>query len=860
MSLMIDSARFIKVVQHLIKEKGLTQAELAEKSGLSRSQLSRLLSGKNKRVQQSTVDKVLAGFEISKKEFLALLPDKSIVSKPKSPPQKTIYSDRLPTVVGQFIGRAAELEILDEAWANTDVNILQFIAPGGTGKTKLLREWLNTRRDKITSIMAWSFYSQGASIDKQISTSPFFDHALKILNAEQKTFSSDEDKGDYLATLLREKQCLLVLDGLEPLQHADAANRGELKDRALARLLKNLAGQSGTFCVITSRIAVYELSDRVSVKTHKLQNLEINDALALLKSLAVHGNEETLLKAVKDYAGHALALSLLGNLLRLRYRGDISKLDALPNLLQKSGDKTSRHAFKVMKAYEEWFEGTPELSVLYILGLFDHPVETEVFEALWRADIVGLSDRFQKVEWLSAIDSLRHDHRILANTAPEEQNTKTPQTLDCHPLIREYFGGQLEVNKPESWRAAHEYLYEYYKTVPEQVQPDTLEKMRPLFHAIKHGCSAGLHQKTFVDVYLPRVSRGTERYLSSKLGGISDEIALAANYFKKPWDTFHEGLSQELEHSLIPLVAVSLNALGRAAEVIEALINFTQMMAKQKEWERAVILSKILSNQHLTLGRLTDALETAKLGIRYSDYLNDPRKRAESRALYAKTLHQIGDKALALSVFKESEDMYLAEGFDSLYPYSTLGYYDLMIDLGESSSIWEKLKQQKILSNDVNTTNIPILEVTLATLTVANIVFLVGDYPSAIDAAELVVTNLYKSGRQDLIPLGLLTRAKISRKTGDFSKSHQDLKEVYDIANSAGMRLYLTDYHLEMAQLLLKQWQQKLLDDSAQLDIQKQIASAVKLIEETGYHRRDAEIEALIGPSQEKQKKWSEEW
>ena len=32
------------------------------------------------------------------------------------------------------------------------------------------------------------------------------------------------------------------------------------------------------------------------------------------------------------------------------------------------------------------------------------------------------------------------------------------------------------------------------------------------------------------------------------------------------------------------------------------------------------------------------------------------------------------------------------------------------------------------------------------------------------------------------------------------------------------------------------------------------------VIEETGYHRRDAEIEALIGPSQEKQKKWSEEW
>ena len=55
---------------------------------------------------------------------------------------------------------------------------------------------------------------------------------------------------------------MLVLDGLEPLQHGGAAMRGELKDKAIRQLLRQLARHPCGLCIITTRIALHELSDR----------------------------------------------------------------------------------------------------------------------------------------------------------------------------------------------------------------------------------------------------------------------------------------------------------------------------------------------------------------------------------------------------------------------------------------------------------------------------------------------------------------------------------------------------------------------------------------------------------------------
>ncbi|MCB1985082.1 MAG: TIR and AAA domain-containing protein [Burkholderiales bacterium] len=236
-----------------------------------------------------------------------------------------IISDRLPTVKGEFFGREDELKLLNEAWSGNDTRIIQFIAPGGTGKTKLLQRWIDRHLENYDALITWSFYSQGSSEDKQTTASPFFSHAFDKLGSARdlSSFTIEEDKGGHLADLLRQRRAVLVLDGLEPLQHAGKGMRGELKDKAISQLLKMLSLHFNGLCIITTRIELPELDSKRHVISENLENLTLKDGVKLLQSLGVHGKEAELEKAVNEYGHHALALHLLGNALHTYLDGDI---------------------------------------------------------------------------------------------------------------------------------------------------------------------------------------------------------------------------------------------------------------------------------------------------------------------------------------------------------------------------------------------------------------------------------------------------------------------------------------------------------------------------------------------------------
>lgn len=259
-----------------------------------------------------------------------------------------------------------------------------------------------------------------------------------------------------------------------------------------------------------------DIQARSGVVSHDLHNLEVADGVALLQSLQVKGRQAQLEQAVEDYGRHALALSLLGNALATFQDGDVQKRDLLSDLVDEEGEPSSRHAFKVMQAYNDWLSGTTELQVLHVLGLFDHPVGIDVIKLLWEAQIPGLTaveetqtDANDKAfkSWQSAIKALRDDHHLLL---AQQQGS---DLLDCHPLLREYFGRRLK-SQTEVWQQAHRCLYDYYKALPNKQQPDTLSEMQPLFAAVSHGCAAGLPQQALEEVYWPRILRKDLHYLT----------------------------------------------------------------------------------------------------------------------------------------------------------------------------------------------------------------------------------------------------------------------------------------------------------------------------------------------------------
>jgi hypothetical protein len=147
----------------------------------------------------------------------------------------------------RLVGRDAELSRLDAAWSDDKTNILSLIAEGGAGKSALVNEWLTRMQADsyrgAERVLGWSFYSQGSK-ERATAADEFLNWGLAKLGVKIETTSASA-KGEAVAEALIKRRVLLVLDGVEPLQHGPGPQAGQLKDQGLRALLRRFAAASG---------------------------------------------------------------------------------------------------------------------------------------------------------------------------------------------------------------------------------------------------------------------------------------------------------------------------------------------------------------------------------------------------------------------------------------------------------------------------------------------------------------------------------------------------------------------------------------------------------------------------------------
>ena len=227
---------------------------------------------------------------------------------------------RLPIAGPLLIGREDELARLDAAWEDPGTHVLTFVAFGGMGKSALVSHWLDRMAADnwrgVRRVMDWSFYSQGTE-ERVTSADRFLDHALAWFGDPDPKAGAPRDRGIRLAELVRREKTLLVLDGVEPLQHPPSHPlAGRLKDPGLAALLKGLAGGNPGLCVVTTRERIADLeSFSRTAPQEDLEALSPEAGAQLLKQLGVKGKDSELLAASKEFGNHALTLTLLGGYL-----------------------------------------------------------------------------------------------------------------------------------------------------------------------------------------------------------------------------------------------------------------------------------------------------------------------------------------------------------------------------------------------------------------------------------------------------------------------------------------------------------------------------------------------------------------
>ena len=760
------------------------------------------------------------------------------------PPDK-ISTGKLPVTGKDVFGREGEIKIIDRAWEGAHTHLLWLTAWGGAGKTALVNYWLNRLAEKdyggAHKVYAWSFYSQGAAEGKQASADEFFQETLAWFDDPDPKAGSSVDKGRRLVELIRKEKTLLILDGIEPLQYPPgeiSGFDGRLKDAGLKVLLKELAASQPGLCLVSSRQAPADLADKIdhTVQEIKLEELSAEAGVQLLKSLGATGADKEIKAAVKEYDGHALALTLLGNYLHQVLDGDIRQRDKIPRLVDDQ--QKGPHAHRVMAAYETWLAGKPELNILRLLGLFDRPVDIAAIAALKAGKVIpGLTDQLIKLteaDWHYCLGRLQAA-RLLA---VDKENKK--KILDCHPLIREYFADKVKEENPSGWLAAHTRLYHYYKDLPGKELPDTLAEMEPLFAAVAHGCAAGLHQTVLDEVYWPRICREKESYNTNKLGAFGSDLACVAHFFTRPWTEPAVGLDDKAKAEVLNWAGFSLRPLGRLTEAQQPMQAGLDMRIKQKDWTNAAIAAGNLSELLLTLGRVEQAVAYGKQAVDYADKSEAWDEKMTKRTTLAAALHQAGHLEEAEKLFLEAEARQKKEQPTYPFLYSLRGFRfcELLLDRGQYAEVLERAEKalEIVLMGSRNLLDLALNKLSLAQAQLQKIGGRRGTARRALTGYfDAAVAGLRESGNQDDLPRGLLARAECYRLQGLYDRAQTDLDEALEIVELGNMDLYLVDYHLEAGRLCQARGQAA--------EAQAHFQAAQDLIAETGYLRRDREVE-----------------
>ncbi|MCC6725492.1 MAG: tetratricopeptide repeat protein [Saprospiraceae bacterium] len=732
--------------------------------------------------------------------------------------------------------RQRELDLLDQAWGDDNCHVLCFTADGGVGKSLLVAEWLNAlKNDNFRGagrVLATSFFSQGTG-EKVTSADSFIQKALEWFGDTDTTLTSPWEKGKRLARLVNEHRTLLILDGLEPLQEGGVGDKGKTTDPALFVLVRELAKKNQGLCVVTSRVPLAGMPRQEQfIRIEHLDQISTEAAKTILRSAGkygVQGSDEALETTIASFGNHALAINLLATWLATQPGQPIEAAANIPDL--EVPEEKGRHPRRVIAAFERWLldNGKPEAArLLRLLGLFDRPVTREV---------IAVAD--PSLNLPDALATLRR-HRLVY-----EESRHDPAEVDCHPLVREHFEEVFQKEQPEQWKAAHGALYEYYKGLPEKLYgkylPDTLEEMEPLFLAVRHGCGAGMYFEIGNETYWMRIRRMNENFLTLKLGGYSYEFALLSYFFKDNWTVISDVMPDKLKALIISWTAYAFRAIGQLSKAFELEVVSLQIFISICDWKSASIEISNLNQTNVSIGNLSLAVEYGLRGIVLVNRSYDIFQLVINRITLANALFQRGEIEDAHFLFKEAEKIQATSQPDYPNLYSKGGFYYGVFLLHLN-------RVEEVLNRGITNLKLEsegwcnLLDFGLNRLIIG--ISYSNEYLSKNEAIQSGIVNLdeainqlRKAGNQEYIPLALLARAAYHRHTQNWQAAEEDLEEVLDIAEPSGMRLHLTDYHLEMARLLLAQ--------ERPADARPHVAEAARLIGETGYHRRDKELEEL---------------
>ncbi len=502
--------------------------------------------------------------------------------------------------------------------------------------------------------------------------------------------------------------------------------------------------------------------------------------------------------------------------------------------------------------------------------------------------------------WQDAVKALRD--KTLVNPPSDSH----PDYLSAPENVRQRVSEHLRRHNRDAWQAGHLRLFSYYQRLLANRHPRTLAEMEPLYAAIVHGCAADQHQHAFERVYEDRMLQRQSLYLGKQLRAYEAWLEVLERFFDEPWVKPHANLKPASQRTALAQAGFALRGAGRLTEATKPIRAAVELAIELEDWAAASAEAQNLSEILSTLGNLHDSLLIARDSVRFAEKTPDTIRRLSARSRLGDALHQFGEPRLAARNFRRAERWQRMARKDLPYLISLrhYNYADLLLELGRHDEVRVRGLYALEVSREFQGLGMGPWDIALDKLSIAraahaqwrdaqglsNVPFappsidedgdpdahpgeedqtVTDTLPASVPTVpqikqETIEENKLETDHHDVatraydqsvdelretrqvqhLPAALIGRAAFRKDNRDFEGARTDLDEAARVASQGPMPLYQADIALARIHLALAQ-DAKLSNQELRDTINKLWLEARDIIQASGYHRRDHELEQL---------------
>lgn len=670
--------------------------------------------------------------------------------------------------------------------------------------------------------------------------------ALKGLGLIDRDAVGDEPeaRAARIVAALRSRPALVVLDGLEALQHPPHIRGGRLRNPLLARMFEALAGDEAPSASMILALGRQALTEAPDSRRMRLRPLGTEHGAALLRAERLAGGPEELAEAARALEGCPLCLKRAARMIRretpagsppraacqdriapdrllsdedgpIDYEArraaatlavDLERVERLPR--RAAGRGGPERALMAMASLAPEGLGPRELAAL----LEDPPIPgmTEALLLLGpRAREARLDYAMRRLAGLGLVELLDEPEQDAPEQDAPEGAGSGPfahRRLKAPPLVRAAARARLQAIAPDALRIAERRLFHAGRSGAAS-HPACREDLLPVAAAIPHGAAGargtGALSKVFRTQLWDRLLRGERRFAIARLGAFDPVATALAAFFEARWTRPDPDLEPIDQARALSVAGFALRGRSRLRESAAAQGAAAQLYGQLGRRDDAARAHTERAEALIQLGDLERAREAAEAAFALAEF----GERASDRrvtALSALAAVEIADGGAAAAArrLRQAESAQAAlveEGVsDRRRLYSLAGRRAVQALLAERRLSEAESRARSIEAaalEDGYPYAIGLARLSLAEIAAAR---LETDPRQAIPEAraefEASIAALEAAGRIDALPEALLLRGRFlgrlaARRGGerDLEAARRDFERALRLAETAEM-------------------------------------------------------------------------